>query len=702
MTRTLPPLSPLVTNLLAPLVVIMVAMLWPWTRSQPSMSAVVVLAGMLLAWASPAWSLVLLALVAPFETALEMPVLGTVYTSELLLLAFVPGWFWNGITHPSWRKPLAPVWWWAAPFLVLLFSQLLIHPASVTIKATLRWLEFFMVLLAGVHWLRRPGQAWAVWWALLLAFSLNSLMGLGQTWQGRLHWPGLLTWSTAFGEVVRASGEYGPNTLAGVIALVLPLGLAFFLFHPSQAVKRLSYVLVLLLAAGLAATFSVIGYTSAALGVVFLALMLNPKPRRMAVYAGLLVLLGLTLVVALNSEAALAALIKIKSASLADRLGYMQVAGHLLAGHPWWGIGPGWYKTLALTWRHQELNIIGLITHPHALWLLVLVENGILGLAALLWGLGQAASYIIRKAAHRRNPMLWAACAGLVAVAFLNLGEQGLVHDRGVHVALALAATLVLVTKKAFPQAMAAKHCFEHQWRQHGQHLDWAKQLEERRQGRQVLYKVLDQALAGPRPAKVLELGCGPALDALHLSQRNRLDVHGLDSSPAALQLAREASQKVQRPLTLHHGDARCTGLAAQSFDLIFSQGLLEHFKDPDPVWQEMDRLLKPGGAVVVDVPQTFNPYTLIKWGHRLKGTWPWGWETQYTLGQLKRAGQILGWKVKTAHGYGYRQGAWDITYRIRQWAQPYCPRWWARMEQTTGAWWMMNVVVLFEKGKCS
>jgi hypothetical protein len=32
---------------------------------------------------------------------------------------------------------------------------------------------------------------------------------------------------------------------------------------------------------------------------------------------------------------------------------------------------------------------------------------------------------------------------------------------------------------------------------------------------------------------------------------------------------------------------------------------------------------------MVIDVPQGWNPYTLIKWGHQWLGDWPWGWETQ-------------------------------------------------------------------------
>jgi ubiquinone/menaquinone biosynthesis C-methylase UbiE len=42
--------------------------------------------------------------------------------------------------------------------------------------------------------------------------------------------------------------------------------------------------------------------------------------------------------------------------------------------------------------------------------------------------------------------------------------------------------------------------------------------------------------------------------------------------------------------------DARATGLESDSYDCVYSLGLLEHFDDPTPVLAEMLRVLKPGG----------------------------------------------------------------------------------------------------------
>jgi len=49
------------------------------------------------------------------------------------------------------------------------------------------------------------------------------------------------------------------------------------------------------------------------------------------------------------------------------------------------------------------------------------------------------------------------------------------------------------------------------------------------------------------------------------------------------------------------------------AFDLVFHQGLMEHFRDPAPLLRENARVLKRGGHLLVDVPQRFHVYTLAK-----------------------------------------------------------------------------------------
>lgn len=135
-----------------------------------------------------------------------------------------------------------------------------------------------------------------------------------------------------------------------------------------------------------------------------------------------------------------------------------------------------------------------------------------------------------------------------------------------------------------------------------------------------------------------LEVGAATARDSLALSELGA-DAVALDYSPAALALARRTAAGV----ILVCGDAHDMPFRDGVFDFVFSQGVLEHFRDPGPLLSEQARVLAPGGVLLVDVPQTVHPYTLVKKALIFLGAWFAGWETQFTCRSLsslvRRAG---------------------------------------------------------------
>ena len=77
--------------------------------------------------------------------------------------------------------------------------------------------------------------------------------------------------------------------------------------------------------------------------------------------------------------------------------------------------------------------------------------------------------------------------------------------------------------------------------------------------------------------------------------------------------------------------------LKNNSFDLVFSVGLIEHFAHPLPVIKEQVRLLKKDGYLLIDVPQRYNLYTIVKKIRMLTGSFPFGWETEYSVFDLNK-----------------------------------------------------------------
>jgi len=150
---------------------------------------------------------------------------------------------------------------------------------------------------------------------------------------------------------------------------------------------------------------------------------------------------------------------------------------------------------------------------------------------------------------------------------------------------------------------------------------------------------------------KVLEVGAGTGRDSCELAA-DGADVHVLDFSPASLNIigGLKAEAGLQH-LNLIRGDAFQSPFATDSFDLVFHQGLLEHFHNPLDLLRENRRILKPGGSCLCDIPQTFHLYTVVKKILIAMDKWFAGWETQYTMGSLKKMMNQAGFEVWYVYG---------------------------------------------------
>ncbi len=128
---------------------------------------------------------------------------------------------------------------------------------------------------------------------------------------------------------------------------------------------------------------------------------------------------------------------------------------------------------------------------------------------------------------------------------------------------------------------------------------------------------------------QIIEVGCGYGSN-IRLLRRKRGDVrcYALDNSPVAVNLVRrEISETIV-------ADCRNTPFSQDSFDLVFSAGLMEHFKDETPFLKEMKRILKREGYLITFVPARFSLWKLYQLIHF--GLWQHGYEKSYTYRSLK------------------------------------------------------------------
>jgi ubiquinone/menaquinone biosynthesis C-methylase UbiE len=158
---------------------------------------------------------------------------------------------------------------------------------------------------------------------------------------------------------------------------------------------------------------------------------------------------------------------------------------------------------------------------------------------------------------------------------------------------------------------------------------------------------------------RVLEVGAGTGRDSITMSTFGA-DVTILDYSKESLRLAQESIHNHSVVLLL--ADALHCPFKSNSYDIVFHQGLLEHFKSPYALLKENYRILKIGGLLVVDVPQTFHIYTIIKHALMLMNMWFAGWERQFTIQSLSYLLQQCGFEPIHVYGDWSRPG---IVYKI-------------------------------------
>ncbi|MBI4364612.1 MAG: methyltransferase domain-containing protein [Candidatus Latescibacteria bacterium] len=162
----------------------------------------------------------------------------------------------------------------------------------------------------------------------------------------------------------------------------------------------------------------------------------------------------------------------------------------------------------------------------------------------------------------------------------------------------------------------------------------------------------------------VLEVGAGSGRDSVTLAEERAIAVV-LDYSAASLDVARSVAARTGCRIHLVRADALKLPVRAESFDVVFHQGLLEHFRDPMPLLRENVRVLAPHGLLLVDVPQRFHPYTALKHVLIAVGKWFAGWETEFTIGELERAMTRAGVRVIRRYGTWMVPGLWYRSIRF-------------------------------------
>lgn len=129
----------------------------------------------------------------------------------------------------------------------------------------------------------------------------------------------------------------------------------------------------------------------------------------------------------------------------------------------------------------------------------------------------------------------------------------------------------------------------------------------------------VSQATALQRHGEAADLGCGPGLLVLEMArQAPGLHVTGIDLSENMLADARRSAQQagLAERVDFRLGNVEEIPFPDRSLDLVISTLSLHHWADPVKVLNEIDRVLKPGGAFYLfDLRRDMAlPFYLLIW----------------------------------------------------------------------------------------
>lgn len=164
-------------------------------------------------------------------------------------------------------------------------------------------------------------------------------------------------------------------------------------------------------------------------------------------------------------------------------------------------------------------------------------------------------------------------------------------------------------------------------------------------------------------PGRVLDVGCATGIFLDGMRQRG-WDAYGVEPSAHAVQYARS-----RLGLNVTEGFLEDAGFQDAFFDVVTMWDVLEHVPDPRATLAEIARILKPGGWLVLNLP---NPES---WERRWFGPYWAGWDVPrhfhlFDRQALRRYLEEAGLRLEEVASFTGRHGVLvlDLEFRMTDW----------------------------------
>jgi SAM-dependent methyltransferase len=141
-------------------------------------------------------------------------------------------------------------------------------------------------------------------------------------------------------------------------------------------------------------------------------------------------------------------------------------------------------------------------------------------------------------------------------------------------------------------------------------------------------------------PARLLDVGSGPGWFDFYLAARG-YDVTGIDNEPSLVELATLRAERLNIPAHFEVADAFDLSNFYGKYDLVFSNGVLEHF-DRDVTVKLLQEQKKCAPKVLIQIPTKHTAQSDGISDERI-----------YTINELARIVEDAGMRVESKFGYG-------------------------------------------------
>jgi SAM-dependent methyltransferase len=185
---------------------------------------------------------------------------------------------------------------------------------------------------------------------------------------------------------------------------------------------------------------------------------------------------------------------------------------------------------------------------------------------------------------------------------------------------------------------------------------EYLKHAESRRLAAEAVLRRVARHTAGRR---LLDVGCATG-DFLDAGRAAGFDVEGIELSSWSCAIAR------QRGFTVHEEPlAAFAARGGAGFDVLSLVGVIEHFPDPRSEMENVAKLLRPGGLVVIWTGD------ISAWLPRLLGRRWWYWQGQhiqyFTHESLARVSRLAGLEPVVTERYPFAATAGTIANSLRR-----------------------------------